>query len=282
MKTLFEEFIPDDGSSFRLMGDSRLSDVFYWHFHPEFELLYIEADRGTRHVGEHLSQFVGSELVFIGSNIPHLNFDYGIKTVYQQLVLHIQSNFLGSVIATTPELVGINALFERSSYGIGFGNQIKQRIGGRILRLSGLKGFELFQEVLFILRILAETDDYELLHPTPFKNQYNQKERERLKKLYRFIDEQYHRKIEIEEVAALSNLTKAGFCRYFKKITRKTFTEFLNRYRINQAQRLLLLDKNVTEVCFECGFGSLSYFNRIFKKITGENPLAFKKRHTTG
>ena len=100
-----------------------------------------------------------------------------------------------------------------------------------------------------------------------------------MKHLYRFIDEQYQRKIEIAEVAALCHLTEAAFCRYFRKMTRLTFTGFLNHYRVNQAKRLLLLDQNVGETCYQCGFESLSYFNRIFKKVTGENPLAFKKRH---
>jgi AraC-like DNA-binding protein len=282
MKTLFEEFVPDAGSSFRVMGDSRLSDVFYWHFHPEFELVYIEAERGPRHVGEHFSQYEGSDLVLIGSNIPHLNFDYGLKTSYEQMVLHIRADFLGEAFASTPELAGIYALFERSAYGITFGEQAKKRVGERLKKLAALAGFELFQEVLALLRLLADTTDYTLLHASPAKNQYNQKERDRLKRLYRFIDENYHRKIDVDEAAAFSNLTKAAFCRYFKKMTRQTFTEFLNQYRINQARRLLLLDHNVTEVCFACGFESLSYFNRTFKKITGENPLAFKKKHSVG
>jgi len=109
--------------------------------------------------------------------------------------------------------------------------------------------------------------------------QYNKKEQERLRKLYRFIDENYQRRIEIDEVANLTSMSNGGFCRYFKKITRLTFTEFLNHYRINQAKRLLLLDKNITETCYEAGFESLSYFNRTFKKITSENPLTFKKRY---
>ena len=121
-------------------------------------------------------------------------------------------------------------------------------------------------------------EDYTLLHQELPKNQYNKKEQERLKRLYLFIDEHYQRKIEIEEVAQLSHLSNAAFCRYFKKMTKLTFIEFLNHYRVNQAKRLLLLDKNISETCFECGFESLSYFNRTFKKITGENPLAFKKR----
>jgi AraC-like DNA-binding protein len=280
MKTLYEEFVPDAGSSFRVMGDSRLSDVFYWHFHPEFELVYIEAERGPRHVGEHLAQYAGSDLVLIGSNIPHLNFDYGVKAPYEQMVLHIRADFLGEALATTPELAGIQALFERSAHGVCFGEQTKSRVGERLKKLSSLMGFELFQEVLALFRLLAETDDFTLLHPVPAKNQFNQKERDRLKRLYRFIDDNYHRKIEVQEVATFSNLTRAAFCRYFKKLSKQTFTEFLNQYRINQARRLLLLDQNVTEACFACGFESLSYFNRTFKKVTGENPLAFKKRHS--
>jgi len=61
-------------------------------------------------------------------------------------------------------------------------------------------------------------------------------------------------------------------------MTRLTFIEFLNQYRIEQAKRLLKGDKNVTETCYECGFESVSYFNRIFKKVVGENPLEFKKK----
>ena len=58
-----------------------------------------------------------------------------------------------------------------------------------------------------------------------------------------------------------------------------TFTDFVNQYRITQAKTLLLQDKTVSEVCYEVGFESLSYFNKLFKKITGENPSKFKQQH---
>ncbi|HEV3249633.1 MAG TPA: helix-turn-helix transcriptional regulator, partial [Puia sp.] len=86
-------------------------------------------------------------------------------------------------------------------------------------------------------------------------------------------------RIDIKKVAALIHLTSAAFCRYFKKITHRTFTDFLNQYRINQAKKLLLHDKNVTEACYESGFENLSYFNKTFKKVAGENPSHFRKRH---
>jgi AraC-like DNA-binding protein len=117
-----------------------------------------------------------------------------------------------------------------------------------------------------------------LLHDKPFENLYNNKEQLRLKVVYKFIENNYQRAVSIEEIAKLTHLSKAAFCRYFKKMTRLTFTEFLNQYRIEQAKRLLKSDKNVTETCYECGFESLSYFNRIFKKVVGENPIQFKKR----
>ncbi len=78
MKIQLESFSPDEKSSFRLLHNPRLNDLFYWHFHPEYELVYIEGANGTRHVGNHISPYIGSDLVLIGSNIPHLNFDYGI------------------------------------------------------------------------------------------------------------------------------------------------------------------------------------------------------------
>jgi AraC-like DNA-binding protein len=279
MKIQLEEIKPDIGSSFRIMVNPRLNDFFFWHFHPEFELVYIEGANSTRHVGEHISRFEGSDLVFIGSYIPHLNFDYGVKTDYQKIVVHIRPDFLQNALFTTPELKTIAQLFEKSSYGIAFGAETKLKIGKRLKTLHLLAYFEQFLEILSIFQILAEAIDAEYLHSQPVENQPNKKEQARLKRIYRFIDENYQRKIDLNEIANLSNLSEAAFCRYFKKMTRLTFTEFLNHYRINQAKRLLLLDKNVSETCFECGFENLSYFNRTFKKVIGQNPLAFKKQY---
>lgn len=279
MKLQLEEIHPDENSSFRLMVNPRLSDFFYWHFHPEYELVYIEGTDGTRHVGEHLSRFTGSDLVFIGSYVPHLNFDYGVKTNYEKRVLHIRPEFLNATLANLPELKAAYRLFELAQYGIAFSAVTQNMIGERMKNLHLLPHFQQFLEILDILQILATTTDYQLLHSEPVKNQYTRKDQDRLQRVYRFLDEHYQRKIEIAEVAELCHFTNAAFCRYFKKMTRLTFVHFLNLYRVNEAKRLLMLDKNVTETCFSCGFESLSYFNRTFKAMTGENPLAFKRRY---
>ncbi|WP_422083055.1 AraC family transcriptional regulator [Ulvibacterium sp.] len=279
MKIQLENIHSDSKSPFRLLHDPKLNHLFYWHFHPEFELVYIEGASATRHVGDHISQFTDSDLVLIGSNIPHLNFDHGVTTSYRKEVLHIKPTFKQSIIAQMPELQSLDRLMELSKYGLAFTGATKTEVGKRMKKLHMLTSFEFFMEILSILRFLAGSKEFELLHSKPFVNRYSHKEQARIREIYALIDERYQNKIPLEEVAALCNLSKPAFCRYFKKTTGTTFTNFLNQYRISQAKRLLLLGKNISETCYECGFESLSYFNRIFKKVTQENPSEFKRRH---
>jgi AraC-like DNA-binding protein len=279
MKTELEKIIPDKDSSLSLMVNPKLSDFFFWHFHPEYELVWIEGADGNRHIGQHFSRFRGSDLVLIGSYIPHLNFDYGIRTSYEEVVVHIRQDFLKDTFSTAPELKVVQQLLELAQHGIAFGEKTKSKVGPRLKTLPSLSHFEQFLELLSIFHVLRQAEDKVLLHPEPVKNQYTRKDQDRLRAIYEYIDKNYQQSIDMEEVAQLSNLSKAAFCRYFKKMTRLTFTEFVNHYRIDKAKKLLLLDKNVTETCYASGFESLSYFNRTFKKVTGKNPLAFKKEH---
>lgn len=276
MKTELEHIRPPQGSSISLMINPDLSDFFFWHFHPEYELVFIQGANGNRHVGKHTSKFEGSDLVLIGSYIPHLNFDYGIKTPYEKIVVHIHPDFLKNAFPSTPELASIQRLLDLAQHGIAFGPKAMSEIGPRLKELTGLNEFEQFLELLSILNHLSEANDKELLHVEPVKNQFNTKDKNRLDRIYEFIDIHYQDKIDIAEVAALTHLSKPAFCRYFKKMTRLTFTQFVNHYRIDRAKKLLLSGKNVTETCFLCGFESLSYFNRTFKKITEQNPRGFK------
>lgn len=281
MKVQLETISPNAKSPFRLLHDPKLNHLFYWHFHPELELVYIEGANAKRHVGDHISEYEGSDLVLIGPNIPHLNFDHGVTTSYRKEVLHFKQDFRDKVVDSLPELKQIDRLLELSRYGIAFTGTTKQKVGEQMKTLHKLEPFEFFMTILRILKILAQSTEFELLHKKPFVNKYSAKEQKRLRKIYGFIDEHYQSKIALEQVASLCHLSKPAFCRYFKKATGSTFIEFLNQYRVSQAKRLLLKGKNVSEACYESGFESLSYFNRSFKRITGHNPSVLKTRHVT-
>jgi len=116
MKTELEEIQPAANSSFSLMVNPDLSDFFFWHFHPEFELVYIDGADGNRHVGKHLSKFKESDLVLIGSYIPHLNFDYGVKTKYEKIVVHLRPDFLRQNLEGMPELNALQSLLIESQH----------------------------------------------------------------------------------------------------------------------------------------------------------------------
>lgn len=279
MKIALEQISPDADSSFHILETPRLNDVFLWHYHPEYEIVYITGANGTRHVGDHISRYEGSDLVFIGPNIPHLNFDYGVTTEHRKVVVQLKESFLGDLFGQAPEFAAIARLFELARAGISFHGETKRQVGEQLESLPNRPPFERLMALLLIFQQLATSQEAVSLHGKPITNAYNLSEQQRLKRLYQFIEDNYQRKFELAEVAALTNLTTAAFCRYVKRMTRLTFTQFLNQYRINQAQKLLLLDHNVTEACFASGFESLSYFNKIFRRVTGENPLQFKKRH---
>ena len=278
MKIQLENISPESKSPFRLLHDPKLNHLFYWHFHPEFELVYIEGASATRNVGSHISQFSDSDLVLIGSNIPHLNFDHGVTTTYRKEVLHIKPAFKDNFVAEFPELQSLERLLELSKYGLAFKGNTKKEVGILLKELHLLSPFDFFMQSLQILKKLAQSKEFELLHKQPYINRYSKKEQRRIREIYALVAEQYQHKITVDQVAALCNLTKPAFCRYFKKATGSTFINFLNQYRISQAKRLLLSGKNVSETCYECGFESLSYFNRTFKKVTAENPSDFKRK----
>ena len=279
MKAKLESITSDSDSSFRILLTPNLNELFYWHFHPEYEIVYVETESGFRHIGDHISKYEGSDIALIGPNIPHLNFDYGVKTTVNTVVVQMKENFLGQHFFSLPEIAAIKTLFEKAKSGVAFYGETKKLAGEKLKQLTALSHFDKLITLLQVFNLLANSAEVEMLTARPIANASVVKEQQRLQKVYHFIEVNYQNEIDVNIVAKLCNLTTAAFCRYFKKSTHYTFTDFLNQFRINQSKKSLLQDKNVTEACYESGFANISYFNKTFKKVTGENPSVFKKKH---
>lgn len=279
MQIRLETITSTEDRSFSLMFNPRLSDLFFWHFHPEYELVYIDNAWGNRHVGRHFSRYNQSDLVLVGSNIPHLNFDFGVTTDYRKAVLHMKKEWVESHFLGTPELTRINRLFRLSAHGIAFHGTMKPQVGDSLFELEDLSADEQYFRLVGILQALAETvdnEETELLHERPYHNPASATDQERIRKIFAYIDAHYQEPIALEEIAATCHLSREAFCRYFKKMTKYTFTEFLNRYRVSQAKRELLAGSSVGDACFASGFQSMSYFNRVFNRVAGMNPSDFR------
>ena len=266
----------EPGKSFKLFSP-RLRNTFLWHYHPEFELVYVEADAGIRHVGSHISGYTQSDLVFIGGNIPHLNFDYRLRNDYHQVVVQLREDFLGTAIGLSPELSAIHQLFRKAASGIAFYGETKDVIAGKLKQLNQLSSFHQLLALMEIFQQLANSKEFDLLNGDHLSMRFFLKDKIRMGAIYEYIGANYNRNPDVNIVAAKVHLTTPAFCRYFKRQTNMTFTDFVNQYRIDMAKNLLMQDRSVTETCYAAGFESLSYFNKLFNKIVGKNPSDFKK-----
>lgn len=132
-----------------------------------------------------------------------------------------------------------------------------------------------------IYRILTILYRNEVLNFDSMKSLYKKKEEfKKLEQVIRFIEVNYKDEIPLEKVCEMLKVNYYYFCRLFKKATGNTFIQYLNFVRISVAEKLLITtEMSITDIIFETGFSSLSYFNRIFKKFKGCNPSEYRKIH---
>lgn len=270
------ERINGQQGAFRILLDPNLNDVFYWHFHPEMEIVYVEAEEGYRHIGDHLSRYHGSDLALIGPNIPHLNFDYGVKTRVGTVVVQMMEDFLGKDFLMLPEMEAIRNLFQRCRSGLAFGERTKSEAGVRLKSLMHLEPFQRLVALLDVLHLLARAEDVIDLRAKPVANAGERREQHRLNQVYRFVEEHFQTELTVHQAADLCCMTTPAFCRYFRKVSGHTFTDFVQRYRINHARKYLMQDRSAAEVCELSGFKNFSHFSKTFRKLTGESPTSFR------
>ena len=173
----------EQGKSFKLFSP-RLRNTFLWHYHPQFELVYVEADAGIRHVGTHISGYTQSDLVFIGGNLPHLNFDYRLRSDYHQIVIQLKTDFLGTAISTAQEFTKIHELFKTAEYGISFYGETKRMAAEELKQLDRLEPFDQLIQLIKIFQLLAETKESIVLNKDLSSKDFILKDKIRMGAIY--------------------------------------------------------------------------------------------------
>ncbi|WP_460220552.1 AraC family transcriptional regulator [Psychroserpens sp. MEBiC05023] len=278
-KPILEKINPNFGSSvFVKKSTSKTNDSYpYWHFHPEIELVYVNKGKGKRHIGNHLSYFNNSQLILLGSNLPHNGFTDRLTQYGSEVLVQFKPDFLGISFFDIPEMAKINALFERAKNGILFKPETKQRVGKKIQKLNEVEGFERIILLLKILYRLAEAKDYEILNADGFVFETELQDSAKIDIIYQHINSNFQDRISLNEIAEKVSMTVPAFCRYFKKATGKTFTKIVNEYRIVHATKLLSESQmSITNIAFECGFNNFSHFNKLFKEFTGKSASKYR------
>jgi AraC-like DNA-binding protein len=164
---------------------------------------------------------------------------------------------------------------------LAFHGETKIEVGKRLEKLVYLDNFGKMIELLCMLQYMAWTKEYTILNAEGYAIEVQNTDNNRINVIYDFVQDRYTGPISLEEIAEITNMTVPSFCRYFKKMSGKKFTQFVNEIRIVHACKLLTESQDsISNISYASGFNNFSHFNRQFKNITGESPSAYRKKIT--
>ena len=284
IKASYEVLQPASGQSFLIRTFDKHGFSAPYHFHPEYELTCILQGTGKRYVGSHMDNFTTGDLVLLGPNLPHCwKLEQADQPDARAVVVQFDGSFLGSEFFDKDELQAIKKLFKKSGSGIYFNSDMRPAMIHNLTELSKEdNNFKMLIGLLEILQALATSTGYTLLDQNRIIAEYSIAEQQRINPVLAYLVENFRQQVSLDAAAGIANMTPNAFCKYFKKITRKTFMETIIEYRLNYAiQQLVQTDKPIAVISFESGFGDVSHFYKTFKLKMRLSPLNYRKKFMT-
>lgn len=283
---VLRELPPLLDSDFMYVADRRKKEFTYpIHKHEVFELNYVENGDGVlRIVGDSAETIGNRELVLITS--PDLEHVWeqdkckseDIREITVQFFFDFNSSY--SLFNRTP-LFPIKRLFERARKGVAFTPETIEKVYPLLNSLSSTK--DKFYSVINFLTLLYElslADDTRELASSSFAKVDVDSESRRILKVKEYINKHYTEEIRLADMADLVGMSTTSFSRFFKLRSGKTLSDYVVEMRLGVAARQLVDTTNsVSEICYGCGFNTLSNFNRLFRKYKGCSPTEFREKY---
>ena len=284
MKILQTEISPGINSYLSLIERDEAFFKAPFHFHPEMELVYIVESFGRRIIGDCIEPFSAGDMVFIGSNLPHVWIN---DEIFRQdlphlkakaIVLYCNKDIFSKGFYDMKEAFKINEFFKNAEKGIRINGQTNGIISNKLKNLLEKKDFEKIIGLFEILHILSQSNDTNFIVSDGYNAQANYSETDRLSDVYKYVQKHFKDEINLSIISNIANLTPQSFCRLFKKRTGKSFVEYLNEVRIAFACKYLFdTDWSISEVAYNCGYKTVSNFNKLFRNITGRSPKVYRE-----
>lgn len=248
---------------------SRVRSIAGLHYHDELEFIIVyEGSFAVTVDGEEYFA-EGGDVVFIGSGVPHST-RYVLPS-RTGLIQFRENDFLSSSITKIIKYSVKFSNLSESKIRIIKNKELFDSLDRLLLESDCKEGaFEMFvrSEVYKILGILYREGI--LLDTERF---FLSKEIQKILPALEYINKNYHENVSLEDASNLLGFDTSYFCRIFKSATGSTFTEYLNFVRVCKAERLLSeTSKSILEISEAVGFSSISYFNRVFRKIRNTSP----------
>ena len=284
MKIMHEQVSFAPRTMLKVKWDDFQHFTFPWHFHSEYEIVYVLKSSGKRFVADSVETFSEGDITLLGSNLPHFwksesTGEEHIPMRVNAIVVQFHQDFFRNEISSYPEFHRISELLKRADRGIHFTIPASENIGKMLKRLLKLNGLDRMLYFIKLMDTMARIENFRILSSKAYLLEEHTELNSRLDKVMHFINTNYQRKITQEEIALKIGMNTSAFCRYFKEKTGKGFIYFINEMRISYACKLLIENMlSISQICFECGFNNLSNFNRIFKRQTGFTPGEYQQQ----
>jgi len=251
-----------------------------WHFHPEYELVLNIKSNGTRIIGDSVELFDHMEMVLIAGNIPHSwNYYMSEKVLPEKhgIMVHFKQSSLGDDFLSQHEMHNVRELLSQAERGIGFSVEDAKLAHKYLVDMVSNKGIDKMIDFFNVMSIMCNASRKVFLCSENYKQAYDERGNKAMANVYTYIRENYFKPISLENISKIAHLTPVTFSRFFKKNCGAGFVEYLNRVRTNKACYLLReTDYQVHDIAIECGFASISNFNKQFRKTEGISPRDYR------
>jgi len=256
--------------------------TYPWHFHSEYEIIYFKEGTGTRFMGNNMDKYTEGDVILIGSNLPHcMKNDEAYHAEQSVLrvkgtIIQFEKDFMLHAINHYPHFIKIKKMLDESQRGIYFPARYSSTLNNLLEIIPVQTGIDQITSFLQLLKEMSEIDTRQIISSADFRNDTIY-DTSRIDKVISYLNKNYNRPIHLDEVSSLAAMNPTAFCRFFKKKTGKSFKNYVLDMRTGYACKLLLTDHmNISQVSVECGFDTISHFNKTFKKKTGYTPSQYK------
>ncbi|MBQ3612628.1 MAG: helix-turn-helix domain-containing protein [Bacteroidales bacterium] len=251
------------------------------HQHKEYELNFIENGKGVRRiVGDSVEEIGDYELVLIGGEDLEHVWEQGNcrSTDIREITIQFPGDIFGNGLLSRNQFASIKRMLARAGHGLSFPLASIMKIYSVLDTIaSEQERFIQFLKFLYILYELSVSDDSRVLASSSFAHSAKSTESRRVQKVKQYIDDNYSKPLKLAELADLVGMSPVAFSRFFRRRTDRTLSDYIVDIRLGHAARMLVdTTKNVSEICYECGFNNLSNFNRTFKAKRNYTPREFR------
>jgi len=249
------------------------------HQQKTWEISYVIHGKGRRVIGDIIEPFDSGEIILIPPGIPHYwSFDESACDEYgkiENITLVFKTELLHNMQVTFPEIEQLIGSIIDYKNAISFGGDTLIKLREFLLKMKDESEMERILSLIKILHLISAPEIANIVGCPVVEDRKTKK----LHKIYMYVMDHFQHPITLEEVSGHINMERTAFCIFFKKITGKSFFEFLLEYRINVSCDMLLnTNKTIAEICLASGFRDIPYFNRVFKRLKNTTPGKYKEQ----